>query len=135
MSRENVEFVHRAIDAFNRRDLAALADFCADDFEFVSILSAVEAGGSTYRGPSAWREYFARMDDAWGEWWVEDLQIFDAGHDRVVAVIRVAGRGRQSGVNVDRALGMTYRFREGKIWRMRAYLDSDEALAAVGLSE
>ena len=54
MARENVEFVHRAIDAFNRRDLVALAEFCTDDFEFVSVLSAVDAEGSTYRGGDAW---------------------------------------------------------------------------------
>ena len=47
----------------------------------MSILSAVDAGGSTYRGPDAWREYFARMHDTWAEWWVDGFQVFDAGDD------------------------------------------------------
>jgi ketosteroid isomerase-like protein len=135
MSREDVELVHRAIDAFNRQDLAALADFCADDFEFVSIPSAVDAGGSTYRGKHAWSGYFARMRDRWAEWWVDDFQVFDAGDDSLAAVVRVAGRGQHSGVTVDRTIGMTYRLREGKVWRMRAYLEPHEALEAVGLRE
>jgi len=135
MSRENVEFIHRAIDAFNRQDVAALAGLCADDFEFVSMLSAVDAGDSTYRGPDAWREYFARMHETWAEWRIDDSQVSDAGDGSLVAVVRVAGRGRHSGVVVDRTLGMTYHLREGKIWRMRAYLDPDEALQAVGLRE
>ncbi len=135
MSQENVELVHKAIDAFNRRDIVALADFCADDFEFVSVLSAVEAEGSTHRGEDAWSGYFARMDDTWEEWWVDDFQVFDAGGDSAVAVVRVAGKGRQSGATVDRSLGMTYRLRQGKLWRMRAYLDPADALEAVGLSE
>ena len=29
---------------------------------------------------------------------------------------------------------MTYRLRNGKLWRMCAYLEPDEALEAVGLS-
>ena len=131
----NVEFVHRAIDAFNRQDLAALADFCTEDFEFVSMLTAVEAGGSTYRGPDAWGEYFARMREAWSQWWVDDFEVFDAGDDSLAAVVRVAGRGHNSGVAVERTIGMTYRLHEGRIRRMRAYLEPEEALAAVGLSE
>lgn len=135
MPRENVELVHKAIDAFNREDLAALADFCADDFEFVSILSAVDAGGSTYRGQQAWSGYFARMRDTWAEWWVDDFQVFDAGDDSLAAVVRVAGKGHHSGAIVDRTIGMTYRLRKGKVWRMHAYLEPHEALEAVGLRE
>ena len=87
-----MEFVRRAVDAFNRQDLAALADFCTDDFEFVSLLTAVEAGGSTYRGQDAWTEYFGRMRDTWSEWWVDDYQVLDAESNSLVAVVRVAGR-------------------------------------------
>ena len=47
MSQENVKLVHRAIEAFNRQDPAGLAGLCADDFDFVSVLKAVDAGGST----------------------------------------------------------------------------------------
>jgi ketosteroid isomerase-like protein len=133
MSQENVEFVHRAIDAFNRQDLAALAEFCTDDFEFVSMLTAVDAGGSTYRGRHAWSEYFARMRDTWAEWWVDDFQVFDAGNDSLAAVVQMAGRGQHSGVAVDRTIGMTYRLRDGVICHMRAYLEPREALEAVGL--
>jgi ketosteroid isomerase-like protein len=32
-------------------------------------------------------------------------------------------------------MGATYRFRDGKIWRMHSYLDPREALEAAGLSE
>ena len=135
MSQENVEIVRQAIDAFNRQDLAALAHLCADDFEFVSILSAVDAGGSTYRGRRSWDGYFARMRDTWAEWWVDDFRVLDAGDDNLVAVVRVAGKGHHSGATVDRTIGMTYRLREGKVWRMRAYLEPHEALEAVGLRD
>jgi ketosteroid isomerase-like protein len=134
MSQKNVDFVLRAIDAFNREDLPALAEFCTEDFEFASMLTAVEAGGSTYRGPDAWGEYFARMHETWSEWSVSDFQVFDAGEEEVVALVRMAGRGHNSGVAVHRTIGMTYRLRGGRIARMRAYLDPDEAFEAVGLA-
>jgi ketosteroid isomerase-like protein len=135
MSQENVELVHRAREAFNRRDFRALAELTHDDLEFVSVLTAVDAGGGTYRGPQAWVSYFARMDDTWEDWQVEDFRVFDAGDDRVAAAFRLVGTGKSSGVRVERAVGIAYWLRDGKFWRMRSFLDPGEALEAVGLSE
>jgi ketosteroid isomerase-like protein len=135
MSRENVEIVYRASDAFNRRDLQALAEMTHEDLEFSSVLTAVDAGGSTYRGSQTWATYFARMDDAWGDWRAADFRAFDAGDDRVAAVFRLVGTGKSSGARVDRTIGLAYWLRYGKLWRMRSYLDLSEALEAVGLSE
>ncbi len=73
------------------------------------------------------------MDEIWEEWQVEDRQVFDADGDCVVAAFRLVGQGRHSGVPVERKLGITYQIREGKLWRMRSYLDPSEALEAVGL--
>ena len=49
MSQENVELLHRAYDAFNRRDLDALLALCDPDVEFISYTMQVE-GGDPYRG-------------------------------------------------------------------------------------
>ena len=135
MSRENVEIVHRAGEAFNRHDVEALAAISDDDLEFVSALAAVETGGVAYQGPRAWGAYFARMDEMWDDWHIEDLEVFDAEGDRVAAVFRLVGKGRASGVPVDHRIGLAYRMRQGKLWRMRSYLDPEEALEAVGLRE
>ena len=135
MSQENVEVVYRARDAFNLRDLQALADMTHEDFQFTSVLTAVDAGESTYRGSTSWATYFARMDDAWGDWQVEDFRAFDAGDDWVAAVFRLVGTGKSSGARVDRTIGVAYGLRNGRLWRMQSYLDPKEALEAVGLSE
>ncbi len=135
MSQENVEIVRRLVAAFNSRDLSALAELCHPEFEFVSVLTAVDAGGATYRGKEAWASYLADMDDTWAEWQVEDVRVFDPGDDRVAAVFRLVGKGRHSGVPVERTIGIVYRIREGKLWRGRSYLDPSEALKAVGLAE
>lgn len=135
MSQQNVEFVQRLIAAFNSRDVSALAEFSHEELEFVSVLTAVDAEGATHRGKEAWASYFSQMDDTWAEWQAEDARVFDAGDDCVAAVFRLVGTGRHSGVPVEHRIGIVYRIQEGKLWRLRTYLDPSEALEAVGLAE
>jgi len=135
MSQENVEIVQRAADAFNRRDMRALAEASHEDLEFVSVLTAVDAGGASYRGSGAWASYFQAMNETWEDWHAEGFRFFDAGEDRVVGVFRLVGKGKHSGAPVEREIGLAYRIRDGKLWRMRSYLDPGEALEAVGLRE
>jgi ketosteroid isomerase-like protein len=134
MSQENVEVVRRLFAAFNRRDLKALAADVHPNFEFVSVLTAVDAG-TTYRGPRAWTLYFEAMDETWKDWHAEDVRLFDGGDELVVGVFRIVGTGVHSNAPVDREVGLVYRFRQGQLWRMRSYLDPQQALEAVGLSE
>jgi len=135
MSQENVEIVLRAVEAFNREDLQLLAEFCAEDFVFVSVLTAVEAGGATYRGPESWESYFVDMHETWEEWQVENFRVFDGGEDQVVGVLSIVGKGKRSGVPVDREIGLVYTLRRGELVRMLSYLEPAEALAAAGLQE
>jgi ketosteroid isomerase-like protein len=135
MSQANVEVVRAAIEAFNRHEFGALEEFCDEDFEFVSVFTAVDANDATYRGAKAWTDYAAAMDEMWTDWHVEEIRIFDAGDDRLVCLVRLVGTARLSGVPVDRPVGLTYRLRNGKLWRVRSYADPTEALEAAGLSE
>ncbi len=54
------------VEAYQRADLEAVAERCADDFEFASVMSEVEE--SSYRGRHAWTAYWADMREAWEEW-------------------------------------------------------------------
>jgi ketosteroid isomerase-like protein len=133
MSQENVEIVRGAIEAFNRRDLARLTALCDEDFEFVSLFTAVDADGATYRGASAWTEYAERMDETWDGWTIVDIRISDAGEEGVVALFRLVATGKLSGMPVQREVGAAYRLREGKLWRMRSYPEPGDAFRALGL--
>jgi len=135
MSQENVRVVREAIEAFDRRDLKAVADASHDDFEFVSVFRAVDRDDATYRGRNALETYNAVMEETWEEWRLDDREYFEGEDDGVACVMTLVGRGRQSGAVVERRIGVAYRVRDGKLWRMRSYLDPVEALEAVGLSE
>jgi ketosteroid isomerase-like protein len=135
MSRANVEIVETAIEAFNRRDISALVDLSQEDLEIVSALAAANLGVATFRGTEGWTGYFAAMDETWEEWRIEDFEVIDAGDDRVACLCRLAGRGKHSGVPVERAVGITFETRQARLWRIRSYLDPADALEAVGLSE
>ena len=132
MSQETVEIVRRAIDAFNRRDFYVVAELCDDELEFVSVMTAVEE--ATYRGLETWERYASDMRETWEGWRLEDVRYIDAGEDAVVVLMRLVGAGKRSGVPVDREIGMVYRLRGGKLWRVRSYLQAEGALEAAGLS-
>lgn len=115
--------------------MSALADLSHENLEIVSVLTAANLGGATYRGSEARTSYFAAMDETWAEWQVEDFHVFDGSDDRVACLCRMVGKGKRSGVPVERAVGITYQFRQAQLWQVRSYLDPGEALEAVGLRE
>jgi len=136
MSEENVEIVRTALEVFNRRDIRALEGLSQKDLEIVSMLTAANLGGATYRGLEGWTAYFAAMDETWDAWRIApDFELFDAGDDCVVCLCRLVGEGKHSGVPVERAVGITFRMRQTRLWRIRSYLDPENALEAAGLSE
>ena len=133
MSGENVELVERAIDAYNRGDIGTYADLTTTDFElFPALERTVEA--RSYRGREGVETHFGAIRDTWEELRIVGDEFRDLG-DRVLVLGWVEGRGRGSGVEVDAPAGFVIDLRGGKMSRIRAYLDHDEALRAAGLSE
>jgi hypothetical protein len=55
--------------------------------------------------------------------------------DRVLMLGRIEGRGRGSHAWIDSPTGTIFEFLNGKMSRVRTYLDQGEALRAAGLSE
>jgi ketosteroid isomerase-like protein len=133
VSRENVDLVRSLIEAYQRADFRALAEGCDEDFEFTSVMTTVEE--TFYRGRDAWEAYWADMHETWEEWQVEVLQVFEGRDDTVAVITRLVGKGKSSGALVDRTIGISYRVRNGKLWRMHSYLDPEDALEAVGLRD
>jgi uncharacterized protein len=70
----------------------------------------------------------------WSEFRVEAEDFIDAG-DKVVAIGRMRGRGRGSGVEVDGPVFMVWTFRNGSAVRQQWFSERTEALEAAGLQE
>jgi ketosteroid isomerase-like protein len=133
MAREDVEFVERAIAAFNARDFPTLYEISHPELEFTSILIAVDSGGATWHGRDAWQRYFAAMDEMWESWRIADVEIHDGAEPgRIACTLSIGGTGRHSGVPVDRRIGVSYLIRGGQVVRLTAHPDPADALREVG---
>jgi ketosteroid isomerase-like protein len=132
ISEENVEIIKRLKAAFNAKDLEAFAALTTPDFEWTTAMMAVE--GEVFWGREGIEKYFEKMREVWEDFRGFATDYRDLG-ERVLWIGRLEGRGRASGLRLDVALDVLYDVRDGKISRMRSYLDHSEALQAAGLSE
>jgi ketosteroid isomerase-like protein len=124
MSQENVEIVRRFVNS----DLdEGWAD--ADPDIVWNPLEEPEV-----HGPDAARASLARWASTWDEYEVIFEEFIDVG-DRVLVAIRMRGRGRETGIDVEGRPYDVYTLRGGLIVRMDEYAERSEALAAVGLQE
>jgi|SRR5438105_268447 len=130
MSQANVEIVSRALEAFSRGDAAAFADLTTEDVEWTVGLAAVE--GEVFRGWDGVARYFDRLGRAWDEFRFLAEQFCDLG-DVVLVLGRLSGRSRGGGVPVESPVGAVWDLRDGRIWRLRAYLDQAKAREVAGL--
>jgi hypothetical protein len=65
----------------------------------------------------------------------ETTELIDAGGNTVVALVHEQGRGKSSGVPVDRHVGVVYNVVGDKITRITSFPSREAALEAVGLTE
>ena len=128
MSKEGVELLKQALEAFERGDVAWFEDKMDPD---LVIVQAPEVPDSkTYEGPTAMAEALADWPNEWEDFRMDLLEIIDVGDDVYVTAIRHRGRGRESGIAMDIEVFYVARGRNGKLARMETYLSRDQALAA-----
>jgi ketosteroid isomerase-like protein len=151
MSEENVEIVRRAqperIDmvklfrASNAPDPAVTpgaagidATVFEDDFEveFISEIAGSQRPAS--RGPQGFTEAWLDWLEPWESYYVETEEFIDAGEE-VVCFVRVQARSARDAVPIEHESAAVWSVREGKIVRVRFYLNREQALEAAGLSE
>ncbi len=134
MSRENVEVVRRGLQVFEADGLDAwLEQFVAPDAVYVQDAS-VGPEAQTRVGWDGWREGVTLWAQEFDDWRVEFREVLDAGDDRVVLIWHDHGRGKRSGVPVDRPMAaFVHTVREGRIVHTVQYARAEDALAAAGL--
>ena len=135
MSQENVEAFTRALDAYNRRDVDASLEIFDPMVETHPLnLAMFTQEATVYRGHSGIREFIRDVDEVLPEMQVEPLEIRDLG-ERIVARGRLHARGRASGAEIESPISWVVDFTNGRVIRMRDYLDFAEALEAAGLRD
>jgi len=133
MSQENVEIVRRGFEAYNARDFPQLANLMTPDF--VWDMSRVDAPTSArYAGLPELRGFVETWSESFASEDVVAEEVYDAG-DQVVVIVRQAGRGRASGIEIEQRFAMVWSVHDGRASRMDMYRTPEEALKAVGLEE
>jgi ketosteroid isomerase-like protein len=132
MSKENVEIVWALNEGFNRGDAAAGFRLLDPDVEAESHRAL--GGDREYRGHTG-------MSQLMGTFWQSfenprsEIEECIASSDDLVLGVRIYGRGRASGVEVDALTGQVLTLRGGKVVRRRVFVTKAEALEAAGLLE
>jgi ketosteroid isomerase-like protein len=138
MSEENVEIVRRGLEELQsgveRGDPGAAFDLgiVADDFEW--ILAGPFEGRSVWRGHEGWVEFMRAWTEQFDDYSLQVERLIAADDDRVVALIRQSGTGKESGVPVEWDSGSVSELKGGRIVRTTNYNSHAEALEAAGLS-
>jgi ketosteroid isomerase-like protein len=133
MSQEEVEIVRAAIDAFNRRDLAAVTERFDPEIEWApGGPAAVER--AVYRGRDEVSSGFAATWEAWELFRVQESEVRDL-EDSVLWLGRARLRGGASHVELDQEFAIHFLVRGGKIIRAHGFPGWHEALEAAGLWE
>jgi ketosteroid isomerase-like protein len=132
MPEEHVQTMRLAIDAFNRRDAEAFDALFADNAAIVPVRAALE--DAAYRGSDAGTQYCAAVELSWRDlrWELEEIR---DGGSWVLALGRIRGRGRESGVEIDAHGGWLARFEDTSIKTFQTFSERADALAAAGIEE
>ncbi len=135
MSHENVELVRRSYEAFNEDGLAGASEYWDPEIVWHTDLLVPEPG--VYTGFDAVQTYLEGFERAFGAWHVQLREIVDLGGDEVLSVLTVTGRPLAETDARTQFFDWAWivSVRDGKIARVRSFLDKDRAFEAAGLRE
>lgn len=134
MSEENVAVIRDAVEALRAEGLDAWAQFMADDIHYRAMEGAPDDRGPMH-GRDAVRAYLQEWFDMFDGFKVEALELLDAGEDKVILVMRFAGRAKLSGIETDQTAAILYTIRDGKVARGKEFATREEAVEAAGMGE
>jgi ketosteroid isomerase-like protein len=134
MSQENVEFMRKAVEAWNSEGVEAILPLYPEDVVWYPFPEAPGSSGGLY-GHDGIREVMRGWTDSFDDYTVVLDEIRDLG-DTVVALGETSGTIKGSKVPVRQPIGVVaWDFRDGKIGKARFFPSWDEALEAAGLRE
>jgi ketosteroid isomerase-like protein len=119
VSQGNPELVRKHYAAWSRGDIESAAEVFAEDVEWHGHPRLPEPG--PYRSRDEVKRWMAQFREAWGELEADPVELIEAG-DSVVALVRMSGRGRDSGLEVRGGVDVhVMTFTEGTLSYFRIY--------------
>jgi ketosteroid isomerase-like protein len=126
MSKGNLEVVRKLCDAVERDDLDEVLSHCAPDVLYRPAQELEVHGRDAVRASlERWTGDIERLE-------LVAEELLDAG-DRVVLVILLRGRGRNSGVEIEARFYEVFTLRDRSILQWEEFTDRSPALEAAGL--
>ena len=129
MPAEEQRIVRESVEAWNRGDVEGVLSYLDPEVELVPIRSLLEGG--SYRGHDGMRRYAGDIGAEWERMHLEIEEMRDVG-DGVLIFGRFQAVGK-SGVEFDAPAAWLTTVRDGKVVRMQAFSNREDALRATGL--
>jgi ketosteroid isomerase-like protein len=127
------ELMLSGYDAISRGDIEGMLERVDPEIEVVTSGAFLDQG-AVYRGHDGLRAFFAMLHDAFEELSYELLELEQLDDARVLAIVRVRGRGKGSGLEVDREGAHLWTVRGSTPVRLEAFPDRQSGRAAAGLT-
>ena len=132
MSREDVDVVRRAYDAYAQGDVEAILDYLDPAVEIHDIAEIPDP--ETHHGHDGFMRSQLKFAEIFPDLRLEPVDVIDAG-DRIVALAQAVGREERTGTKILQRVAAVWTMRDGKAVLLVYYADWNQALEAVGLSE
>ena len=134
-SPEVLEYFKEGFECWNGGELDLMQDMYAEDGEF--DLSAVFTDTRPFRAHESMRRQWDETWKAFEGVRMDPLEVFDIGGGRFVADVRLWGKGKRSGAEVDQRFAYLYTMRESdeKIVRCQLFPTVEAAMESATASE
>jgi ketosteroid isomerase-like protein len=129
VSPDELDRFKEQFECWDRDELDLMQDNYAEDGVF--DVSAVFTDVAPMQGHRNMRRYWNELRDTWEEVRTDPHEVFDVGDGRYVVDLRLWGKGKRSGIEVEQRFAFLYTFRpgDGKIARAQLFPDVAAALS------
>jgi ketosteroid isomerase-like protein len=134
MAEENVEVIRRLVEAFNEGGMGSAKTLDFFDAGAVFEEPPEQPGPTVAEGRDEVSRVFGKFDEAWEEHRSEPTEFRAIDENRVLLLSIEHFRGRD-GIEITQPSGTLFTLSDGKVVRMQAFWERENALEAAGLSE
>lgn len=127
---DTAELLRRGYEAFAAGDVQSALELIDTDVEVAVFTDRPDMGRQTYHGHAGFFENLGEMTDVFDDFGFK-VQEIDENGDRILVTVRVTGRGKGSGVEINARLFHLWILRDGRAIRFEIYNDRDQAEAAL----